>query len=167
MVTRAVSLLRNVFSAKHQRGQNIPEFALASLTFFLLFIGALEFGLALFTYNLVANAARLGARYAIVHGSACVLPPCPGTCTSCTATSAQIQTYVQNLSPGVRTASLTITTTWPGPGGSNGCTTAAGSPPYNGPGCVAEVTATYPFTFVAFNWAALTMTSTSEMVISQ
>jgi hypothetical protein len=32
---------------------------------------------------------------------------------------------------------------------------------------VAEVTATYPFTFVAFNWAALTMTSTSEMVISQ
>jgi Flp pilus assembly protein TadG len=162
-----MSLFRNVFSAEHQRGQNLPEFALASFTFFLLVIGTIEFGQALFTYDLVANAARLGTRYAIVHGSACTLPPCPGTCTSCTATSAQIQTYVRGISPGINTANLTVTTTWPGPGGSNGCTTAAGSPPYNGPGCLAEVTASYPFTFAAFRLTAVTMTSTSEMIISQ
>jgi hypothetical protein len=168
VLSRIAVLLRGLFSTQYQRGQNLPEFAFASLTFLLLFIGALEFGLALYTYDLVANAARLGSRYAIVHGSSCVLPPgCTTGCTSCTKTSAQIQTYVQGLSPGINAANLTVTTTWPGPGGSNGCTTASGSPPYNGPGCLAEVSVSYPFKFVAFKWSAVTMTSTSEMTISQ
>jgi Flp pilus assembly protein TadG len=46
--------------AQRDRGQDLVEFALILPLFFLLVLGILEFGVAVFAYNSVANAAREG-----------------------------------------------------------------------------------------------------------
>lgn len=50
----------------HRRGQSLAEFALVLPVLLLLFMGILDFGRAVFAYNTLSNAAREGARVAIV-----------------------------------------------------------------------------------------------------
>jgi Flp pilus assembly protein TadG len=47
-------------------GQSLVEFALVIPIFLLIFMGIVDFGRAIFTYNSLSNAARDGARVAIV-----------------------------------------------------------------------------------------------------
>lgn len=117
--------------------------------------GVCDFGRALYTYDLVASAARIGSRYAIVHGSACTLSGCP-------ASSATIQSYVQSKVTGVNASQLSVSATW-SKGTNTGCTDAL----YQGPQCIVTVTVTYPFQFLLSFNRTLTMTSSSQMVISQ
>ena len=49
------------------RGQSLVEFALVLPIFLLLFFVVMDFGTAIFTYNSLTNAAREGARLAIVN----------------------------------------------------------------------------------------------------
>lgn len=51
----------------HARGQSLVEFALILPLFLLLFMAIVDFGTAVFTYNSLTNAAREGARLAIVN----------------------------------------------------------------------------------------------------
>ena len=51
---------------KRSRGQSLVEFALAVPVIILLFMGIFDLGRAIFAYNTVSNAARDGARLAIV-----------------------------------------------------------------------------------------------------
>ena len=55
-----------------ERGSAIVETAIVLNLFLVLLLGIMDFGRALYTYHLVDNAARIGARFAIVHGSDCV-----------------------------------------------------------------------------------------------
>jgi Flp pilus assembly protein TadG len=48
-------------------GQSLVEFALVIPLFLLLFMAIVDFGSAVFTYNSLTNAAREGARLAIVN----------------------------------------------------------------------------------------------------
>lgn len=144
--------------AHSERGSVLVEFALVSSVALILMFGIMELGRALFTYHLVSNAARLGSRYAIVHGSDCSI-----TLAGCAATTpAQIQTYVRNSSPGISSSSLAVTTAW---------TTGAAclGSPFKGSGCTVTVQATYTFTSIVplLNMASIPMTSTSAMVVSQ
>jgi len=94
---------------RDDRGQSLVEFALASVVFFITVFGTIEFGLAIYQYNMVADLAQEGARWAAVHGSTSASP----------ATAAQLQTYVQGRSPGF-TVTVTATPANPsavGPGG--------------------------------------------------
>ena len=50
--------------AKNERGAELLEFALVLPLLILLVLGAIEFGRAYFTYNILAKAVRDGARYA-------------------------------------------------------------------------------------------------------
>ncbi len=136
-----------------ERGQAMVEFALSVPVFFAVVYGICDFGRALFTYDLVTSAARIGSRYAIVHGSACTLSSCP-------ATSATIQTYVRSQVNGINTSQLTVTAAW---SKGTGCTDTA----FKGPQCIVNVTVSYPFQFVLALQESLTMTSSSQMVISQ
>lgn len=52
------------------RGQAMLEFTLIIPIFMLALLGLLEFGRAVYSVQILDNAAREGARYAIVHGSA-------------------------------------------------------------------------------------------------
>jgi Flp pilus assembly protein TadG len=67
----------------HNRGQALPEFALILPLMLLMAIGVVDFGRVLWALDSVSNAAREGARYAIVHGNSpgnpCPLGPGTGT----------------------------------------------------------------------------------------
>jgi Flp pilus assembly protein TadG len=63
------------------RGQAMVEFALVAPIFFLMLFAIIEGGRFIFYYEMLNNATREGARYAIVHGSnsSCPTGPMPGT----------------------------------------------------------------------------------------
>lgn len=52
-----------------QSGQSMVEFALVAMTFFILVFGLIDFGRAVFEYNLLASSAREGARAAIMQSN--------------------------------------------------------------------------------------------------
>lgn len=63
----AQSLVRARRPRAETRGQSLVEFALVLPLFLLLVMGIADLGLAVFSYNSITNAAREGARLAIVN----------------------------------------------------------------------------------------------------
>lgn len=51
---------------KREEGQTIIEFALIAIMFFMVFFGIIEFSFLMYNQQVVANAAREGARFGIV-----------------------------------------------------------------------------------------------------
>jgi Flp pilus assembly protein TadG len=54
---------------KSQRGQAAVEFALTITILVFLLVGMLELTMFIYTYSVLADAAKEGVRYAIVHGA--------------------------------------------------------------------------------------------------
>lgn len=83
-------------------GQAIVEFAIASILFFLIVFGTIDFGRSIYIYAELTNAAREGARYASV---------CAGAPQPCT--SSQIESYVVSKAPtlGLTASNITVTCT--------------------------------------------------------
>lgn len=52
---------------KNESGTSMAEFAVVALFFFMLVFGVIEFGRFLYTHNALTDAARRGARYAVLH----------------------------------------------------------------------------------------------------
>jgi hypothetical protein len=52
---------------KNERGTSMAEFAIVATFFFMLIFAVIEFGRLLYTHNALTDAARRGARYAIIH----------------------------------------------------------------------------------------------------
>ena len=88
-----------------ERGQAIVEFALILPVFLLLVFGFIDSARAVFQYITLADAAREGTRYAIVHGGASTSPSGP------TANDAALQTQVLRYTIGV--PNVTVASTWP------------------------------------------------------
>jgi Flp pilus assembly protein TadG len=100
----------NSHYAENQSGQALVEFVLSMTFLTLLILSILElFGL-LYTYNVVADAAKEGVRYAIVHGvdssnssgptthQTATTPPCTSSNqTSPTTLTQNVRTQVQNF----------------------------------------------------------------------
>lgn len=81
------------------------EYAMALPVLLLLLVGTMEGGILIFRYNTIANAAREGARTAIVPpGEACNL-----ACVDANAVSA-----ANALTTGLDPAALAVTLTRPG-----------------------------------------------------
>jgi Flp pilus assembly protein TadG len=134
-------------------GSSLVEFAMASIILFTLVFGLLAICLALYSYNVTAEAAREATRYAIVRGSACT-----SFATACPATATDIKTYVQGIGfPGINPASLSVP---------DDCCWPKGN---NNPGNPVQVTVQYTFPLVIpfVPRRILTMSSTSQMLISQ
>jgi Flp pilus assembly protein TadG len=145
-----------------ERGSSMVEFALGASLLFMLVFGVIAMCLALYSYNVVSEAAREATRYAIVRGSACT-----SFATACPAASPDIQTYVKGLTyPGINPNNLTAVTAWsPYPAGAT-CQPLLSC---NNPGNQVMVTVTYQFPLVIpfVPSRTLSMSSTAEMVISQ
>jgi Flp pilus assembly protein TadG len=123
----------------------MAEFALTSTLIFALIFGVLDFGRAMYDYNVVANAARVGARYIIVN-----------------PTATDVQTVVRAQVVGIDSSQIAVTSTQPTNTGLSCYTTT-----YNA-ACNVQVTVTYTFQFLAIpSFANITMTSTSQMPIAQ
>ena len=60
---------RDGHSNKRSHGQAIAEFALVAPIFFLILFSIIDFGRYVYYVQILNNAAREGARYAIVHGA--------------------------------------------------------------------------------------------------
>src|SRR5438552_6565331 len=54
-------------SRKNERGASLVEFSIAATVFLLAMFAVLEFGRALWVHNALTDAARRGARYAVLH----------------------------------------------------------------------------------------------------
>jgi len=85
---------------RRERGQSTVEFALTVIIVIVLLFGAIELTIMIYTYNILADAAKEGVRYAIVHGTGVGTANCSGpggggvSCTDTTGTN--IQTVVGN-----------------------------------------------------------------------
>src|SRR5580693_2846303 len=115
---------------KRQRGSSLPETMIVMGLLLGLMFGIIDFGRAMYTYSFVAQLARQGARWAIVRGTSCTV------LDNCSATSAEVQTYVRSLSEGATVpASISVSYTPV----TSGCSIPAA------PGCAIAVTVSYPF----------------------
>lgn len=131
---------------KDTNGQTLVEFSLSVLMLVMLLLGVFEICRMVLVYTTVCNAARIGVRYAMVHGS------------DNSVTTSTIQSVVNNyLGPAtVNTTNATVTVNYPDTGG---CTS---------PGCRVTVTVTYPYNpFTSyFPIGSVTLGSTSQGVIT-
>jgi Flp pilus assembly protein TadG len=91
---------------RDDRGVNLVEFAVASPVFLLTLLGTIIFATGAWRYNMVADLAQEGARWASVHGSSSASP----------AGQADVQAYVQSRAP----FTLTAVTTTPATVGDSG-----------------------------------------------
>lgn len=82
--------------ARADHGVELVEFAFASVIFFATVFGIFSFGLAIFQYNVVAMAAKDGARWAAVRAAS--------------ASNADVQNYVRSRTYGLTPS---VTTSWP------------------------------------------------------
>jgi hypothetical protein len=116
------------------------EFALVAPLFFLLLFGIIEAGRFVFYHEILANATREGARYAIVNGAnvdplGCPSgPPAPGS-VPCDTTGANVVSEVRDAAIGVG-GSVSVTPTWLNTDGSAG---------HNGRGQTIHVAASFTY----------------------
>ena len=123
-------------------GQGTAEFALLAPVAMIILFCVIQAGMMIYAYSFVSYAARLGARYAGVHGSLSGSP----------FTSSSVTSYVQGLSSGLSTAQLSATAT---------------SSPNNSPGSTAQVTVTYNYQPIRpFSQTTIPLSSTAKTTIS-
>jgi Flp pilus assembly protein TadG len=121
------------------------EFALGFVLRFSIIFGIIDFGRALYAYDAISDAARIGTRYAIVRGASSNSP----------VTASTVAWYVaNNCCAGLDPNAITVTTTWS---------------PNNQAGSTVTVQVNYTLTFMTPllpTWS-VPMSATSAMVISQ
>ena len=99
--------MRTRRQAAGKRGQAQIEFLLTIVLFLLTLFGTFEVCRPLLSYTTLANAARVGIRFATTHGSE--------NETAFQTTSTEIQTIVRDFTAGslIDPTLVTVTTTWP------------------------------------------------------
>ena len=143
---------------RHEKGSGMLEFTLMAVVLVMVIFGIFEFGRMVLVYNSIANAARAGARYAIVHGglrtgSGVNGPSGPG------ANPAEVVTVVKNfaatapINKNLLVSGTTVTVNYP-----NGT---------NQPGDPVVVTVIYQYdSFIRyFNFSGVRLGSTSRGII--
>jgi Flp pilus assembly protein TadG len=130
-------------------GVVLVEFTFVAMLFLTMLFGLVEIGRVLFTYTTIVTAARVGVRYAIVHGGNRNPPSGPGNDPT------DVVSVVTNLTAigGLTTANiLTPIVTYP-----DGKNTV---------GSQVKVTVTYPYTsLISIAPLNITLTSTSDGTI--
>ncbi len=107
---------RHHLTRRGARGQALVEFALVAPLFFLLLFAIIDFGRYVYYVQIINNAAREGARYAIVHGSNSLCPsgpPASGS-TACDPSGQRVKDVVRTFAIGVigDNTVLVTTPTW-------------------------------------------------------
>jgi len=154
---------------RDEEGANMVEMAVSCTFLFAMLLGICQLSLGLYAYQFCSDAARQATRYAMVRGStSCTNTP---SLSNCNATTTNISTYVKGLGyKGIKSSSLTVTTTWcaanTGTPATWGTCSAATS---NAPGNLVKIVVAYPLTLhIPFApQLSLSLSSTSQMVISQ
>jgi len=161
---------RRLFKSRlgSDRGQATIEFALVIIMLFLAVVSILELIIFVHTYNVLADSAKEGVRYAIVHGannSYHVGPTCPcakvdgppassgAAAEDPTNTYGVVKTYAQYSLHD--TTSMTVTVTYPD--------AATPVKPSNATPNRVKVTVSYPYQwFLGLGWAAIQVNASAE-----
>ena len=80
----------------------------------LLVLATIDGARAVFAYNTIANAAREGARYGIVHGATSSTPVGPGV------NETELVTHVEQFTRSFQAPDIAVTPTWPQGSNSDG-----------------------------------------------
>jgi Flp pilus assembly protein TadG len=135
-----------------EEGESLISFALTMPILIAVIFGMMETCLAYYNYERISELAREGTRYAIFHGSTCLL----STGSSCTSTAASIETAITSAGmPALGGASTAATVTFPD------------GDQVPGHRVKVVVTCTYPYNIPFLFNHGITMTSTSMMYIVQ
>ncbi len=148
-----------------ERGETLIEFALALMLFLVMTFGTIEFGRAVWQYNVISDLAQEGARWASVHGITAG-GPCSGLeMGGCKATADQVQSYVQARASGIP---VTVNTYTADPT-TRACTTTATDPQSLGAGkgiCV-KVSRNVAWLVGLIPHPNVTLRSTAQMIMSR
>jgi hypothetical protein len=140
-----------------RRGQALVEFALVAPIFFLLLFMIIEGGRFVFFYEVLNNATREGARYAIIHGSnaadGCPSGPMPGGAPSCDLPGDKVKAAVVDSAFRIASSGSfdSLDVAWP-------LTNARGNP--------VTVRATFSYDAIMPLLPAIPITSESTLVIN-
>ena len=117
---------------RRANGQVLVEFAVVAFLSLILLLSIVEISRMTLVYTTVANAARAGARYAIVHGGTRTGSGVDGP-SGPAQNPAQVMTVVRNFASAglLSTGNLVITVNYPGAS--------------NAPGQLVSVTVVYPY----------------------
>jgi Flp pilus assembly protein TadG len=127
-------------------GQAMVEFAAAATALFLLIFSLMTLGSAVYSYNTMSNAAREAVRYASIHSATSAAP----------ATTSEIQQVALNYAVGLGLKSSDVVVTWPTDPNIKTKSDAQVSISY-----------TYDLKIPFMKKAALSLSSTSRMLVSQ
>lgn len=134
MIRRSRSELRA--GCRRSRGQALVEFALIAPVFFLVLFAIIEAGRFMFYYEILNNATREGARYAIVNGANSLVcptgPAAPGS-VACDTDGGDVEQRVRDAAFGALGVGVAVTSEWE-------------NPPDNSRGATVRVNATYTYT---------------------
>ena len=151
-----------------RRGQNLVEFAVSALLVVMLMLTVFEVIRMLWVYTTVSNAARMGARYATVHGAdnaaaSSSATNCGGTMTSGSVMAA-VCAYIQTAPINASNATFTISYSGYFPGST---TVSCGSTSTNA-GCPFTINVSYTYDpwIGYFGFPALTVSSQSQGIIT-
>jgi Flp pilus assembly protein TadG len=145
---------------RSSRGQASVEFALTIVFVMVIILGAIEMIMLIYTYSVLADAAKEGVRYAIVHGtqvggSNCSGPGSTGpgvtgiTCTDSSGTNVQNAVLAYAAMTFHDTSTMTITPTYP-----DGSSAAPSR---------VRVDVAYPYLpFFGLGWPSVTVNATAE-----
>jgi Flp pilus assembly protein TadG len=160
---------RNAIGGNREKGQALVEFTLTILLIFLLFVGMLEMILLLYAYNTLANAAKEGVRYAIVHGTGsstvnggvgCSGPGLPSATPPVVCSTSpypKVQNWVTNF------ASLSMQSVAPSDVTVDYNPNSANGVACNVPGCLVRVTVQKIYRpFFGLGWPSLTIYAAAD-----
>jgi Flp pilus assembly protein TadG len=116
----------------HLRGQTLVEFSIVALLSMILLLSIVEISRMALVYTTIANAARAGARYSIVHGGTRTGSGVDGP-SGPAQNPAQVVTVIKNFASAglLTTGNLIVTVNYPGAS--------------NAPGQLVSVTVIYPY----------------------
>jgi Flp pilus assembly protein TadG len=149
--------IRTVRQRNGEAGNALVEFALSMVVILTMLFGIIDVGRALFAYDWVSNAARLGTRFAVVRGATCTQ-----LSGGCPAIQSDVINYINGNAAGINTSEVTIHTHCIVGETSFGLLPCA-------PGTSVYVQVQYSFQFITplvpfHSWL---MTSSSQMVVSR
>ena len=146
---------------RRQEGNALVEMTLVSMMLCSILFGIFELCMATYTYHCISELACEGARYAMVRGSDCT------NLDNCSATSAQLQSYIQGVGF-LGKNNLSASATWYSPSATTPTTWTLCASQCNSPGDAVQVKVTfaYPLLLPFLPQSTLNMSSTAFMVIT-
>jgi hypothetical protein len=148
-------------------GQAAVEFMFVAIFLMILTISMIELIMLIYAYSVLADAAKEGVRYAIVHGNTGGMPsgptcPCsdidgppapPGTVPGYGSGFGVVRTYAQYSLHDVTAAQMSVTVTYPD----------TANAPANKPPNRVRVEVSYPYdAFFGLGWPSLTLNAAAE-----